>query len=92
MLAHAKKVVALRKTHPALKTGTMSCLDAEGKVLAFTREGEGERLLCVFNLGKEAARFDLPESAGEAVFEVGAVTRDGVALALQPRSGTIFKV
>ncbi|MEQ8265929.1 MAG: alpha-glucosidase family protein [Parvibaculum sp.] len=92
VLAHAKKVVALRKAHPALKTGTMSCLDAEEKVLAFTREGGGEKLLCVFNLGKEAASFALPEGTGEAVFEVGAVTRAGAALALQPRSGAIFKV
>ena len=91
VLAHAKRVVALRKAHPALKLGDIRFLDTEGKVLAFTRQGEGERLLCVFNLGAEAARYSLPEGAGEAVFELGEVTRDGGSLSFAARSAAILK-
>ncbi|GMV63313.1 MAG: alpha-amylase [Parvibaculum sp.] len=92
VLAHARQVVALRKAHPALKLGDIRFVDTEGKVLAFTREVEGERLLCIFNLGTEAASFGLPEGAGEAVFEVGEVMRESGALSLGARSGAIFKL
>ncbi|MBC7101685.1 MAG: alpha-glucosidase [Parvibaculum sp.] len=92
VLAHARKVVALRKAHPALKLGDIRFLDTEGKVLAFTREAEGERLLCIFNLGAEAANFSLPEGAGEAVFELGEVTRDGAALSLGSRNAGIVLI
>jgi alpha-glucosidase len=92
VLAHARQVVALRKAHPALKLGDILFVDTEGKVLAFTREAEGERLLCVFNLGTEVASFSLPEGAGEAVFELGEVKREGGALSLGARGGAIFEL
>lgn len=91
VLAHAKKIVALRKAHPALKLGDIRFLDTGGKVLAFTREGEREALLCVFNLGAEAASYTLPGGTGEAVFELGDVTRESMALSLGARAGVIVK-
>ncbi len=90
VLAHAKKVVALRKAHPALKFGDIRFLDTEGKVLAFTREGDGERLLCVFNLGTEVVSYALPDGAGETVFELGEVKREGNSLSLAARTGAIL--
>ncbi|PKQ03066.1 MAG: alpha-glucosidase, partial [Alphaproteobacteria bacterium HGW-Alphaproteobacteria-12] len=92
VLAHARQVVALRKVHPALKLGDIRFIDTEGKVLAFTREAEGERLLCVFNLGAEAASFGLLEGAGEVVFELGEVEREGNSLSLAARTGAIFEL
>ena len=90
VLAHARKAVALRKAHPALKLGDMTCFDAEGRVLAFMRESAGERLLCVFNLGKTAAQFTLPDGTGECLFEVGEVKRNGMVVSFGPRSGVIL--
>ncbi|PKQ08545.1 MAG: alpha-glucosidase [Alphaproteobacteria bacterium HGW-Alphaproteobacteria-12] len=90
VLAHARKAVALRKAHPALKLGDMTCFDAEGRVLAFMRASAGERLLCVFNLGKTAAQFTLPDGTGECLFEVGEVKRNGMVLSFGPRSGVIL--
>src|SRR5690606_3385773 len=49
VLAHYRAVLALRRAHPALVSGTIRLLEAEGDVLAFIREGGGEKLLCVFN-------------------------------------------
>ncbi|MBX3495854.1 MAG: alpha-glucosidase [Parvibaculum sp.] len=93
VLAHARAAVALRKAHPALKRGAISFLDAGDPVLAFEREGEGEKLICVFNLGKkpEAAAFELPAGAGDAVFTLGEVARDGSALKLGARAAAIFR-
>ncbi|MDR3455168.1 MAG: alpha-amylase family glycosyl hydrolase, partial [Rhodoferax sp.] len=58
-LAFARRFLAARKTHPALITGSMKFIPAAAAILAFTREVEGERLLCVFNMSREPAAFDL---------------------------------
>ncbi|NYT42266.1 alpha glucosidase [Sphingomonas sp. R-74633] len=62
LLAWTRKVLALRNSSPALRTGDITFLDAPGELIAFEREGEGERLLCVFNLG-DAAQHWMPEEA-----------------------------
>jgi alpha-glucosidase len=58
-LAVYTRLLAFRRAHPALRKGTIRFLDAPADVLAFLREGEGERLLCVFNISGNAARFAL---------------------------------
>jgi alpha-glucosidase len=55
-LAFTRRLLAFRKAHPAFRTGDLAFVDAPDDVLAFTREGEGERLLCLFNLGAETRR------------------------------------
>ena len=64
VLAVYRAMLALRKHHPALVRGSIRFLDAEGDVLAFIREGGGERLLCVFNFADEPADWLLPEDMG----------------------------
>jgi alpha-glucosidase len=49
----ARRLIALRKTHPALRTGSMTMPGAPDGLLLFHRTDGGERLLCVFNLGHE---------------------------------------
>ena len=63
-LALARKVLALRKEHVALRLGGMRIVEASESVLIFERVWEGERVLCVFNLGTEAR-------GGGAVPDVG---------------------
>ncbi|MDX5366274.1 MAG: alpha-glucosidase C-terminal domain-containing protein, partial [Alphaproteobacteria bacterium] len=92
VLAHAREVVAFRKAHLALRLGEISFLDAEGKLLAFTREEEGEKLICVFNLGTEAASFVLPKGAGDMLLSVGDVTRSGHTLHLGAKAAGIFGI
>jgi alpha-glucosidase len=64
VLAVYRAMLALRKHHPALVRGSIRFLDAEGDVLAFIREGGGERFLCVFNFADEPADWLLPEDMG----------------------------
>ena len=56
-----RRLTAIRRTHAALSTGGYRPLAAEGDVLAFLREGEGERFLIVLNFGAAPASFKLPD-------------------------------
>jgi alpha-glucosidase len=59
-LAFARRMIALRKAHPALRVGTLTFLDAPEPVLAFVREEGDARLLCAFNLGDAACDWTPP--------------------------------
>ncbi len=60
VLAHYRRCLAFRRNHKALKTGTIRFLDAPDDVLAFVRTGDGEAIVCLFNLGKAEARVSAP--------------------------------
>jgi alpha-glucosidase len=60
VLEHYRATLEWRKSHKALRAGSMTFLDSNQDLLAFVREGEGERLLFVFNLNREPAEFNLP--------------------------------
>jgi alpha-glucosidase len=66
VLQHYRRTLSLRHRHPALRRGTIDLLPDAGQVLAFIRRGGGEAVLCIFNLGRTATRYALPE--------IGAVT------------------
>ncbi|HWQ85098.1 alpha-glucosidase [Brevundimonas sp.] len=61
MLHATRRLVAFRKAHPALMRGEMTLLDRNDDLLAFERVHEGERLVCVFNLGFEPVAWTPPE-------------------------------
>ncbi|MDP3655569.1 MAG: alpha glucosidase [Brevundimonas sp.] len=48
-----RRLIAFRKTEPALRLGDLRMLDAPDPILAFERAWGGEVLTCVFNLGHE---------------------------------------
>ncbi len=83
-LAYTRKLLAARKGHPALRTGTLMLLP--GDALAFAREAEGERIVCVFNPGEGSVRFDLPGPAQTLDLGTGEARLVGAALALGPGS------
>ena len=60
VLEFYRALLAFRHTHSALIKGDIQLLEATGNVLAFIREHEGERLLCVFNMGETGAEFAVP--------------------------------
>ncbi len=64
VLARYREVLAFRKRHPALQHGSIAFMDAPDNVLAFLREGDGERLFCAFNFGDAAVKWDLPAGTG----------------------------
>lgn len=49
-MAFYKEAIAYRKAHPAMRYGTTTFHDLPEPLLAFTRETDGEKLTCVFNL------------------------------------------
>jgi alpha-glucosidase len=61
MLHATRRLVAFRKAHPALMRGEMTLLDRNDDLLAFERVHDGERLICVFNLGHEPIAWTPPE-------------------------------
>ena len=77
-----EEIFAFRKAHPALIRGTIKTLDAPDGVLAFLREGEGERLYCVFNMSEKPAAVTLP-----AGFHVTASDAPGIDY--EPQEGAL---
>ncbi|MET0137017.1 MAG: alpha-glucosidase family protein [Sphingobium sp.] len=58
ILATYRAAIAERKAHPALATGSLTFLASDDEdILAFVREGGGERLLCLFNFAREARKW-----------------------------------
>jgi len=56
----ARRLIALRRDHPALRVGAMTMLEGPDDLVLFRREGGGEILLCVFNLGHETVAWSPP--------------------------------
>ena len=69
VLSFYREVLAMRSGQPALVGGAISFLDAPDDLLAFVREREEERMLCLFNFGDKTADWALPgsTSAGKAL-------------------------
>lgn len=61
MLNHYRAFLAFRRDQKSLVKGEITFLHADEHLLAFTREFENERLLCVFNLSNAPAIYDVPD-------------------------------
>ena len=89
ILHAARRIIALRQAHPALRTGGLE-IESAGDLVVFRRferaEG-GERLLCVFNLGFEAVDWSAPAGA-RRIAGVNWTEADGSTL--RPLAGLIF--
>jgi alpha-glucosidase len=59
ILEHYRRMLAFRRSHPALVAGAIRFIDAPEDVLAFVRSGEGEEIACLFNLGHAAQRVEV---------------------------------
>ncbi|RFC64511.1 DUF3459 domain-containing protein [Fulvimarina endophytica] len=94
LLAFYRRLIAYRKASPSLVKGRLTFLDAEPSILAMLREADGEATLCVFNLGEEPARFELPEGmsvAGAAPGLFGG-RLDGDTIRLAAHDGFIARI
>jgi len=86
LLHHYRKIIALRKSFPALVKGAHAGLHAEGDVLHFTREWQGETVFCAFNLSDRPAVCAAPEGAWGSIAQAlgGAAPADDGSLHLDP--------
>jgi glycosidase len=60
---HYARLIAIRHRHPALRTGRFETVLTEGKVYAFLREDENERIVVVLNNEEAGRRVELPLSS-----------------------------
>lgn len=64
LLNHTRAMLAMRNASAALRLGALARCEAEGDLLLLERVCEGERVLCLFNLGGETLAVPLvPEGA-----------------------------
>ncbi len=83
MLEHYRRVLALRRAHPVLRTGVMSGLVAEGDVVTFRRESAGETVFCAVNLGDKAATIDAPDGNWRTIgTDLGGAAASGTTITL----------
>lgn len=87
MLKATRRLVRLRRAHPALRIGSMTILDTPDPLLVFLREAEGERLMAVFNLGHAPVAWTLP--SGWRVIEAVNLPQAGSG-ALPPLAGVLL--
>jgi len=95
VLSRYRAVLALRKRHPALSRGSIKFIEASNDILAFFRESNAEKLLCLFNFSQEEKQWTLPP--GTLIFEEmalhGAGSKlSGLSVTLQPRGCFIGRV
>ncbi|MEN3973005.1 alpha-amylase family glycosyl hydrolase [Sphingomicrobium sp. XHP0235] len=87
ILNWTKSVIALRKAHEALRTGSIRLLKEDGALLAFERETDSQRLHCLFNLtDRTIPRGDL--AGGRPLVEFGGVEAD----MMPPHSAIILEI
>lgn len=83
-LKFARRFLAFRKNSAALRWGDIQFLDVASPLLGFTREYEGERVVCLFNMGGNPAEAtgELCASANALPIGTGSaqVVNDGLRL------------
>jgi alpha-glucosidase len=60
-----RRLLSVRRTHPALSMGDFTLLDAEGDAIAYARRHASERLVVALNLGTSPHRLQLPHWAND---------------------------
>ena len=88
-----RRLIALRKAHPALRVGSfLSHPSSSGDVFAYRRESDSETMTVVLNFAEEERTIDV--GRGELVFSTADPERQdriGGAVALGPREGVVIE-
>jgi glycosidase len=96
LLAHYKKLIALRNELPALRTGSFETIlvDDDKQLYGFKRALDGEEVIVVLNNSEEAQEAELPVAgvwedrlSGKALGESGA---EVLKVSLQPRGAAVL--
>ncbi|MCA8885106.1 MAG: DUF3459 domain-containing protein, partial [Hyphomonadaceae bacterium] len=90
VLHFTRAFLAMRRESAALRVGALKYLDAPPGVLAFEREAEGERVICLFNLGTKVVSCAVPP--GTPLSEVGSAEILGDKAALDAYSAILLKI
>jgi len=90
LLNYVKACIALRKEHKSLRRGEYKRLYAEGDVMAFSREGDGEKIITIFNVADEERAIHL-EVGNKPKVLFGQPKITGNEIKLAARSGVVIK-
>jgi alpha-glucosidase len=78
MLNLSRRLLALRRAHPALSVGIYEPVPADGEVLAYARDAAPDRCLVALNLGPSPQRLVVPTAfRGSRVLISTALDREG---------------
>jgi alpha-glucosidase len=86
-----RRVLALRRAHPALRIGRFETLHADADLLVCRRVHGADAVLAAFNLGQQAATHtlaDAPKPVGE-ILAINGATLEGARLHLPPGSALV---
>jgi alpha-glucosidase len=95
VLHFARRVIALRKQSQALRLGDFKIiegLEADARVLAFTRTSGNETVRCFFNLSHQDARIQPGKFTGPPLLELGRASGGAPDASLGPYSSLIVRV
>ena len=94
VLSHYRAVLAWRAQEPLLKSGRQIFHEAPDPVLYFTRDADGKRLHCLFNLSPEAVSLPLDVKGNLMGPEVGGASqaRHEGGIVYLPANGWAFIV
>jgi cyclomaltodextrinase len=100
MLGDVRKIINLRKNHPALRYGDFLTLQADENIYSYIRSGANERILIILNKSEKSVplQLNIPlmygiKSAGNLLTDEKIELVDGsVNLILQPMSYSFFKL
>jgi alpha-glucosidase len=67
VLEHYRRFLAFRKQHPVFSRGEIVFAEPQDAVLFYTRELDGEIVLCVFNMSATEAEASLPDGNWQAL-------------------------
>ena len=80
VLNFTRDLVTLRRLSPELSQGSITLLDAPEGVLAFAREYEGRKMLCLFNMDTVAKSVPAPYFSEVALSQNADIGRDRLEL------------
>ena len=90
LLEYAKACIALRNKHKGLRQGTYKRVYAEGNVVAYAREHDGERIITVINTADAEKTINLPLDKKAKVL-LGSPAIKGDQITIPARSGAVIK-
>ncbi|MEN3381048.1 MAG: alpha-glucosidase, partial [Hyphomicrobiales bacterium] len=88
-----RRLIALRRRHPALSIGTFRLMDVQGDAIVYQREWGGEIILVCLNFGNREQVISMPaQFARPSILASTYLDRAGpiVDLALRPDEGVIL--
>ncbi len=92
MLAFTRRLIAVRQSHSALRSGACAVLPAPDGVLAITRTMGDQAIACLVNTTDAVVCVTSHHQLGAPIFTHAAVAQDGRAVTLGPYAAAYFAI